>query len=83
MKKQYLAGLAALVLVLAVCAVLFTRAGKNGEDNEDLYGDIIASLGDDEQYSLRDIGEKNYVLFTTDMTYDDGNGHNATVYCDV
>lgn len=83
MKKQYLAGLAALVLVLAVCAVLFARAGKNGEDNEDLYGDIIAGLGDDEQYSLRDIGEKNYVLFTTDMTYDDGNGHNAAVYCDV
>lgn len=83
MKKQYLAGLAALVLVLAVCTVLFARAGKNGENNEDLYGNIIAGLGDDEQYSLRDIGEKNYVLFTTDMTYDDGNGHNAAVYCDV
>lgn len=44
---------------------------------------LLPAWGDDEQYSLRDIGEKNYVLFTTDMTYDDGNGHNATVYCDV
>ena len=83
MKKQYLVGFAALVLVLTVCAVLFVKAGKNKEDNENLYGDIIAGLGDDEQFSLRDIGEKNDVLFTTDMTYDDGNGHNATINCDV
>ena len=83
MKKQYLVGFAALVLVLTVCAALFAKAGKNEEDNENLYGDIIAELGDDEQFSLRDIGEKNDVLFTTDMTYDDGNGHNAAINCDV
>lgn len=83
MKKQYLAGFAALILVLTVSAVLFVKAEKNKEDNENLYGNIIAKLGDDEQFSLRDIGEKNDVLFTTDLTYDDGNGHNAAVYCDV
>ena len=83
MKKQYLVGFAVLVLVLTVCAVLFAKAGKNKEDNENLYGEIIAGLGDDEQFSLRDIGEKNDVLFTTDMTYDDGNGHNAAINCDV
>jgi len=87
MKKQYFVGFGfaalALVLVLTVCTVLFAKAGKNEEDNENLYGHIIAELGDDEQFSLRDIGEKNNVLFTTDMTYDDGNGHNAAVYCDV
>ena len=85
MKKQYLVGFVALALVLTVCTVsfAFAKAGKNKEDNETLYGHIIAELGDDEQFSLRDIGEKNDVLFTTDMTYDDGNGHNAAIYCDV
>lgn len=83
MKKQYLAGLAALALVLTACAVLFAGVGKKEESNENLYGQIIAKLGDEEQFSLRDIGEKNDVLFTTDMTYDDGNGHSAAVYCDV
>lgn len=83
MKKQYIAGAAALILVLAVCAVFFVRAGKREEDNADLYGQIIAELGDDEQFSLRDIGERNNVLFTTDVTYDDRNGHNAAVCCDV
>lgn len=83
MKKQYLAGFVVLILVLTVSTVLFAIAGKNKEDNENLYGHIIAGMGDDEQFSLRDIGEKNDVLFTTDMTYDDGNGHNAAVYCNV
>lgn len=73
----------ALILVLSVCAVLFAGAGKKEEDNENLFGQIIAGLGDEEQFSLRDIGERNHVLFTTDATYDDGNGHNAAVCCDV
>lgn len=83
MKRQYLVGFAVLVLILAVSTVFFFKAGSSQEDNENLYGHIIAGLGDDEQFSLRDIGEKNNVLFTTNMTYDDGNGHNAAVYCDV
>ena len=83
MKKQYIVGFVALVLALTVGTVLLANAGKNKEDNENLYGHIIAGLGDDEQFSLRDIGEKNDVLFTTDMTYDDGNGHNAAIDCDV
>ena len=36
------------------------------------YGGIIAGHGDDEQFALEDIGEKYDVLFTTDMTYEDG-----------
>ena len=60
MKKQYLVGFVALALVLTVCTVAFAfaKVGKNKEDNETLYGHIIAELGDDEQFSLRDIGEK-------------------------
>lgn len=81
-KKQHLIGLGALLLVGCV----FLLAGvlkKEKPDDENLYGNIIAELGDEEQFSLRDIGEKNNVLFTTDMTYDDGNGHNAALYCNV
>ncbi len=81
-KKWYIIGPGALMLAAGV--LLLVNSGK-GEDrnNSSLYGDIIAGLGDEEQFSLADIGEKNVVLFTTDMTYDDGNGHNAAVYCEA
>ncbi len=81
-KKRYIIGPGALMLAAGV--LLLVNSGK-GEDrnNSSLYGDIIAGLGDEEQFSLADIGEKNVVLFTTDMTYDDGNGHNAAVYCEA
>ena len=71
--------------LLVTACVLLAGCGKhketNGADNEELYGGLIAGLGDAEQFSLRDIGEQNDVLFTTDLTYDDGNGHNAAAYC--
>lgn len=73
-----------IFLLLAACALLLAGCGKheetNGADNEELYGGLIAELGDEEQFSLQDIGEQNDVLLTTDLTYDDGNGHNAAVY---
>ncbi len=71
-------------LIAALFLCLFTGCGSaEKESNEDLYGEIIAGLRDEEQYSLQDIGEKNDVLFTTDMTYDDGNGHNVALSCKV
>lgn len=82
MKKYHRIGLC----ILALAVVVFAASGcgkKEAESNEDLYGNMIAELGDEEQFSLQDIGEKNDVLFTTDMTYDDGNGHNAALYCNV
>lgn len=80
-KKYYVAGLGVLLLAAVWALAGFGKEEK--KSNEDLYGSMIAGLGDEEQFSLRDIGEKNNVLFTTDMTYDDGNGHNAAVYCNV
>lgn len=78
--KKYVYG----YLILVMIVVLLSGCGNSKAENpEDLYGDIIAGLGDEEQFSLRDIGEKNDVLFTTDMTCDDGSGHDAALYCKV
>ncbi len=82
MKKQYVA-IAGLCICVFAAGILMAGFGKKETGNEDLYGGIIAGLGDDTQFSLCDIGEKNNVLFTADMTYDDGNGHNAAMYSDV
>ena len=81
-KKRYIIGPGALMLAAGV--LLLVNSGK-GEDrnNSSLYGDIIAGLGDEEQFSLADIGEKNVVLFTTDMTYDDGREHGDRLSCQL
>lgn len=84
-KKRWLIGAGALTAVVAaagILAVAETGKGKQEEDNN-LYGSVVAGLGDEEQFSMQNIGEKNNVLFTTDATYDDGNGHNAALYCEV
>lgn len=83
-KKYVLMGTGVLVLAGAAAAV-FALSGrmKKAEDNTVLYEKIFAEMGDDDQFALRDIGEENRVLFTTDMTYDDGNGNNAAISCNV
>ena len=85
-RKKYArigAGVLASAAVITAAAFLSGR-GKKADDSEKvLYEGIIEGLGDEEQFSLRDIGEENRVLFTTDMTYDDGNGNNAAISCNV
>lgn len=82
MKKQN-----KIFVLLAVCVLLLAGCGKKNEvnamdmDNESLYGELVAGLEDGEQFALVDVGEPNDVLFTTDQTYDDGNGHNAAICC--
>ncbi len=69
-----------MFLLLAACVLLAgcgKQKGTSDADNEELYGELIAGLGDEEQFSLCDIGEQNDVLFTSNLTYDDLNGHNA------
>lgn len=65
------------VLLLAGCGQ------SKGENNNDCYEKVIAGLKDEEQFALEDIGEENDVLFTTDAAYDDGQAHNAALYCNV
>ena len=76
-KNNILLIMAMLILTLTGCAQ------HKSEKNEEYYGEIIAGLGDEEQFALEDIGEKNDVLFTTDATYDDGFAHDAALYCNI
>ncbi len=70
----------ALVMLLPFASGLI-HAKKEHPQNP--YGNIIASLHDEEQFTLTDIGADNDILFTTDATYDDGNGNNASISCYV
>lgn len=73
-----------ILLVIMMFAVALTGCGQSkSEKNSEYYGEIIAGLGDEEQFAIEDIGEKNDVLFVADATYDDGLVHNAAMYCDV
>ena len=72
-----------LVIIISIFVLTLTGCGKAGGEKNQEYGGVIAGLGDDEQFALEDIGEKEDVLFTTDLTYDDGLGHSAALYSDV
>ncbi|MCM1263564.1 MAG: helix-turn-helix domain-containing protein [Butyrivibrio sp.] len=75
-----------IVVILAIVGTVgvITYCGRSaGGKNSELYDGIISELGDDWQFALEDIGEKNPVLFAADTTYDDGQGHNATIFCGV
>ncbi len=61
-----------MLAVLMFLALALTGCGQREKSRNEEYGGIIAGLGDDEQFALEDIGEKYDVLFTTDMTYEDG-----------
>ncbi len=53
-------------------------------DYGNLYGKVLIDLKEKEQqYALIDLGLRYHVLCATDRTYDDDNGHNAALYCDV
>ncbi len=79
MKKYVLVWAALAVCMLA--AVGFIKMER--QSGEDLYGAIIAGLGDDEQFALLEFGEGQQVLLTSDLTYDYGNGNNAAIYCNA
>ena len=70
---------AVLPAVLMALVMALTGCGQRGKNRNEEYGEVIAGLGDDEQFALADIGENYDVLFTTDMTYEDGAGHHAAL----
>lgn len=81
---KILAVIIGVVVVMIVGAYVLANGGKSADEkNSGLYNGIIEELGDGWQFALEDIGEKNLVLLAADITYDDGQGHNATIFADV
>ncbi len=72
-----------IFMVIMIFVFVLGGCGQSGKDKNAEYGEVIAGLGDDDQYALEDIGEKEDVLFTTDSTYDDGQGHHAALYSNI
>ncbi len=73
-----------IVLIVSIL-MLFISGCKGGTsaDNETLYRNTIATLGDNERIAFVDIGEKNDVLFTADQTWEDDQGNYAAMFCNV
>lgn len=61
------------------------RIASNGntESENNVYGNVIAGLGDNEAYAFLDMNYDNMVLLTSDMIYDERTEKQAAVYCDV
>ncbi len=73
-----------VILIVSMLMLLITGCeGRNSVDNEVLYGNTIAALGDNERIAFVDIGEKNDVLFTAGQTQEDGQGNNTAMFCNV
>ncbi|MCC8163181.1 MAG: M56 family metallopeptidase [Lachnospiraceae bacterium] len=82
--KPVIVAAAAVICVLAFVFLAANPPGgeKSGGTNEEMYGETVANLGDDEQFALVDIGMANDVLLVTDASYD-LDGVNASIGCEV
>lgn len=83
-EKKRMAGIKkCITVVLAGILICMAFAcGKKTDDIEAL-GKVIAGLGDDDLFAIVEIGAKHPVLLTSDQTYDDKNGNQASIFCDV
>ena len=73
-------GMAAALVIILICMV--SSCGKKSDDTEAL-GKVVAGLGDDELFAIVEAGAKHSILLTSDQTYDDGNGNQASILCEV
>ncbi|MCD8241612.1 MAG: M56 family metallopeptidase, partial [Lachnospiraceae bacterium] len=82
--KPVIVVVAAVICVLALVFLAANPSGseKSGGTNEEMYGETVANLRDDEQFTLVDIGMANDVLLVTDASYD-YDGVNASIGCEV
>ena len=73
-------GITAVLTGILICMAF--ACGKKNDDIEAL-GKAAAGLGDDDLFAIVEIGAKHSVLLTSDQTYDDKNGNQASIFCDV
>lgn len=70
-------------LFTALIFGIFVLAGCTKRDNAEIYGETIANLEDEELFAIVETEAKLPVLLATDAYYDDGNGNQAAMWCDV
>lgn len=72
-------------LVVCVLIVLLCSCGKENKSDyySEIYGEAIAGLEDDELFAIVEINAASPVLLVTSETYDDGNGNQAAIWCNV
>lgn len=80
--KRMISCLVLGVLFFSLCACGQEKENKS-EVYSALYGETIAGLQDDELFAVIEIGAPSPVLLVTNGTYDDGNGNQVTIFCDV
>ena len=73
-KKQILAFIIAGFLILTACGA---------KNTDKIYQDTIAALPKSDYTATVNIGLDQPVLLVTDGVYDDGDGNEAAIYCDV
>lgn len=70
-----------LWIAASITAIFLSGCGK--QDKSEMYGAAIAALGDDERFAIVETNAKNPVLLVTTLVYDDGQGNQAALFCDV
>lgn len=76
-----LAGIGAVLAVVIAAVQLF--AARSEENPYELYTATVAGLEDDEQFAYVEINAELPVLLVTDMTYNNRDGNQAGLFCDV
>lgn len=83
-KRKHMAGIKKCI-TLILTGILICMAFACGKKNDDIeaLGKVVSGLGDDDLFAIIEIGAKHPVLLTSDQTYDDKNGNQASIFCDV
>ena len=70
-----------LYMVVIVKALLLPFCGQ--QNKNEIYTDTIAKLDDDELFALVETDARYPVLLVTSQYYEDGQGNQASITCDV
>lgn len=78
LRKQIRGAIGAVVVLL-----IFMAAGCGKKNSGEVYEETIASLTDEELFALVETDTKYPLLLVTDMYYEDGNGNQVALWCDI
>lgn len=73
----------AIRIFFALSALLLSLYACGKENNNNIYGETVGKLEDDEMFAIIDTNAPLPVLLVTSHTFDDGNGNQEAIECDV